>query len=606
MDADNSDSEQLIFTRDGEPVKFVLHTSIRAPGAIKALVETIWEHGGDVLESDEGADIILINPSRPNINQGLFQSAYDRHPDPQKNKIWVKEMSFVRDCIDRGFLFLDFPPKKAKPGLPPGSGRTPFTSEDKENLCKYLATILPDRGGRLGHNIYKEMMKLSNYMPPTYSWVTRHTAQSWREHYKKNQAELDTRIDDIVAEMGPNPKAAYYRDRLWAKDSEKDIGPDDGEEMDIMADEAETLLIEQTSQDQTSNTPAKRKGKRRAVKTEDEAQVEEKQPEATSPRRPKPKPRPRKRPRSHSDRPVPSKESGPSQTLVDIVPVEHSKSPIPAGVSPMPEELSQDDQIMEGIRETGSPAILEEVQANTVFRRPRRGPMPESEPPSTSAENPLPPSRDTRHRARSRSGSVDPTTTAAPAPGPNTRARARSRSAALDPEPAPVPSSSRRKGKAPANRGVLASQPLSSLRETSQEAEAEAAADTELRRHSSLFSDSESQERRQRKGTQGNELNDEDHSESESEDDRQLREMIAKAREQTRDPATPKRGRGRPPKNRQPSVAVSETSVSDMIPIAGTRASTERKKMVRKARYDASYTPIPGTKAARQIDRVRG
>ena len=38
---------------------------------------------------------------------------------------------------------------------------------------------------------------------PEYSWVTRHTWQSWRERYKKNATRLDARIAGIVDQKKP-------------------------------------------------------------------------------------------------------------------------------------------------------------------------------------------------------------------------------------------------------------------------------------------------------------------------------------------------------------------------------------------------------------------
>lgn len=40
---------------------------------------------------------------------------------------------------------------------------------------------------------------------PDYSWVTRHTWQSWRERYKKNATRLDTKITEIVERLKPVP-----------------------------------------------------------------------------------------------------------------------------------------------------------------------------------------------------------------------------------------------------------------------------------------------------------------------------------------------------------------------------------------------------------------
>ncbi len=39
-------------------------------------------------------------------------------------------------------------------------------------------------------------------MPEDYEWSLRHTWQSWREHYRKNEERLDALIEDKVAQQG--------------------------------------------------------------------------------------------------------------------------------------------------------------------------------------------------------------------------------------------------------------------------------------------------------------------------------------------------------------------------------------------------------------------
>ncbi|KAJ4475713.1 hypothetical protein J3R30DRAFT_3294088, partial [Lentinula aciculospora] len=197
-----------LFTRDGVPLYFALHNSIQKPGTYESYIQA---NGGDLLDSDDGADIVLFNPTRSGLKQSSLQEAYDFHPDEDKRKIWVREMSFVDECVQRGSFELDLSVKKPMPGFPSGKGRTAFTSEDDQNLCQHLARTLPDpaAGGRQSLLFYT---KLVSYVGP-YDWTQRHTAQSWREHYKKNKARLDIQIAEIVAEQGVNPKALYHKDR---------------------------------------------------------------------------------------------------------------------------------------------------------------------------------------------------------------------------------------------------------------------------------------------------------------------------------------------------------------------------------------------------------
>lgn len=52
-------------------------------------------------------------------------------------------------------------------------------------------------------------------MPETYRWVTRHPAESWREHYrsKKNKDRLDAMIEQFRKEEQPTEEQLYMYDR---------------------------------------------------------------------------------------------------------------------------------------------------------------------------------------------------------------------------------------------------------------------------------------------------------------------------------------------------------------------------------------------------------
>ncbi|KAF5349456.1 hypothetical protein D9757_012423 [Collybiopsis confluens] len=707
--------EDQIFTRDGQPVLFVLHSSIKAPGTIAALLAQIYRHGGDALETDDGADIVLVNPRRLRSEKiAEYQRAYDDHPDERINRIWVKEMSFVQECIARGSMRLDFPQKRRMPGFPPGRRRTPFTSDDIDNLCRYLARKFPDpTGGRLSHKFYQEMVKLADYLPPTYHWVKRHTDQSWREFYKKHQSELDHKIADIVAESKPNPKAAYHRDRKFSKSLSPD--EDDDEEMDDIADAEEDALVKQIADENDVFSPNTRdKGKRRAVVSDDDE--EEDQNQSTSKATTSsscPRPKVRRRQRSNENSPVHPENPAPSPTLVPVdsqevvaeqedpeqsrdvtqksaasssrprprpkskpsaprskqaedsairseifypsstlAPVDNYEReamppPVRVPLAPAPAEflLDSSDANMGEVDQLDASG---EVESQPVDNINHSGPQPGSpitEPIPQGGNSP--PARNTRSRARSRSASVDPdpapplpmarrraprirsqsvdippaVPVPAPAPaaavGRNTRARARSRSASV----------SRQKGKGkgkavvPAHRDGVAFA-LSPVQETLREGEGEEGETGKGSDHDSLFSDTESkngpqqrqqqqqQDQRQRRDERMNEEENENvQADVDSEDDRQLQEIIIKSRE-AQDQAqgagftTPvKHGRGRARNQQPPSSGVSETSLSEEVPMEGTRASVERKKMVAKATYDDPFTPIPGTKAAGRVSR---
>ena len=99
--------------------------------------------------------------------------------------------------------------------------RTPFTEEDEERLCQWIATKIPykETGGRTGNRLYQQLCEMvsppkihklygfltqcSKVVDPEYAWVTRHTWQSWRERYKKNSVRLDNLIAAIVDQKKP-------------------------------------------------------------------------------------------------------------------------------------------------------------------------------------------------------------------------------------------------------------------------------------------------------------------------------------------------------------------------------------------------------------------
>ena len=113
----------------------------------------------------------------------------------------------------------------------------PFTEDDDKSLCYYLARILPDKaaGGRLGLAVYKRLVdmvgtyvltrRLSSLnqfifsllckatVGDSHAWGARHTAESWKERYKKNAIKFDKRIEDIVKLEGRSRKQLWPEDR---------------------------------------------------------------------------------------------------------------------------------------------------------------------------------------------------------------------------------------------------------------------------------------------------------------------------------------------------------------------------------------------------------
>ncbi|KAJ7593532.1 hypothetical protein C8J56DRAFT_499838 [Mycena floridula] len=71
------------------------------------------------------------------------------------------------------------------------SGRNHYTKQDDLFLIQYLATYNPIQEGRKGNALYKT---LSANAQNKWSWSARHSWQSWRDHYVKDQPYFDARI----------------------------------------------------------------------------------------------------------------------------------------------------------------------------------------------------------------------------------------------------------------------------------------------------------------------------------------------------------------------------------------------------------------------------
>ncbi|KAG2021133.1 hypothetical protein CC2G_006393 [Coprinopsis cinerea AmutBmut pab1-1] len=86
------------------------------------------------------------------------------------------------------------------------TGRNDFTSADDNLLMQYIAKYRPEPAGRLGNALYKTLVENAERK---WSWSRRHTWQSWRERYKKHQAEFDRRILKHQQKLAEKGQAKY-------------------------------------------------------------------------------------------------------------------------------------------------------------------------------------------------------------------------------------------------------------------------------------------------------------------------------------------------------------------------------------------------------------
>ncbi|KAH7924079.1 hypothetical protein BV22DRAFT_1035591 [Leucogyrophana mollusca] len=192
-----------LFVKDGQSVVFFFHPSIRA--GRDRLTEDIIRNGGTVCDTDREADVVLADDTECNIKKLVLSYGCSRQR--WKLSVHVEPRNFIQRCIRTQHYAHRPQNRQGMPGAPRSEGgrraRQPFTKEDDDNLCYYIATRIPDRsdGGRAGNQLYQDLMDLPDADPEEYAWVNRHTWHSWRERYQKKSSILDPIIIKKVAEL---------------------------------------------------------------------------------------------------------------------------------------------------------------------------------------------------------------------------------------------------------------------------------------------------------------------------------------------------------------------------------------------------------------------
>ncbi|TFK42373.1 hypothetical protein BDQ12DRAFT_732027 [Crucibulum laeve] len=211
--SEDEDDKRLLFEdENGFGIGFFLHKSIKSADQQKKLIQDIEENGGAILDNVRDANTVLVHPMF-NLRDAL-QTAYHIDDDKHIRNTTVEPASFIQKCIRENRFCHRVRAKEGMGGVGPGHTRTPFTDDDVARLCNFIARKLPNKtaGGRLGTTMYREL-EIAGSLRDETSYARRHTAQSWKEHYKKNQDLLDPIIDEIVAREKPPAAQVYFRDR---------------------------------------------------------------------------------------------------------------------------------------------------------------------------------------------------------------------------------------------------------------------------------------------------------------------------------------------------------------------------------------------------------
>ncbi|KAJ7672521.1 hypothetical protein DFH06DRAFT_94539 [Mycena polygramma] len=210
------EEEELFIDQQGAPLKFYFYKSIKQEGlgtcaALRSLRTKIEVNGGIISTTDAGSNVIIVNP---NDVSGDLQHAYKTRTNYELKGVHVEPISWVKNCEKNGKCVHRFI-QKGMGGYTGYRERTESTEEDHDHLAYYLAVLIPEKsdGGRTGNNIYKRLMRNAELIEGEYDWAKRHTWQSWRERYKKNQAWFDARITALAAKIKPALHQRYHLNR---------------------------------------------------------------------------------------------------------------------------------------------------------------------------------------------------------------------------------------------------------------------------------------------------------------------------------------------------------------------------------------------------------
>ncbi|KAH7340651.1 hypothetical protein B0J17DRAFT_652294 [Rhizoctonia solani] len=171
-----------------EPVTVHLHSTIGRDDR-RRLALKIAKAGGDPGSTMADARVVIADEDHAEFARLAKQYEHSL-------RTYVEPVTWVARCLSRGRYFHDPIEKAPMSGRKPGADRNDFTTEDDNNLARFIAKRIPDKseGGRTGNNLYKDLCERTDIYP----WASGHTWQSWRNRYRKKQDYFDPIIDRYV------------------------------------------------------------------------------------------------------------------------------------------------------------------------------------------------------------------------------------------------------------------------------------------------------------------------------------------------------------------------------------------------------------------------
>ncbi|KAL5635789.1 hypothetical protein ACGC1H_004552 [Rhizoctonia solani] len=171
-----------------EPVAVHLHSTIGQDDQ-RRLALKIAKAGGDPGSTIADARVVVADEDHAEFSR--LRKQYEH-----SLRTYVEPVTWVARCLSKGRYFHDPIEKAPMSGRKPGADRNDFTTEDDNNLARFIAKRIPDKseGGRTGNNLYKDLCERTDIYP----WASAHTWQSWRNRYRKKQDYFDPIIDKYV------------------------------------------------------------------------------------------------------------------------------------------------------------------------------------------------------------------------------------------------------------------------------------------------------------------------------------------------------------------------------------------------------------------------
>ncbi|CAE7198679.1 unnamed protein product [Rhizoctonia solani] len=171
-----------------EPVAVHLHSTIGRDDR-RRLALKIAKAGGDPGSTIADARVVVADEDHAEFSR--LRKQYEH-----SLRTYVEPVAWVARCLSRGRYSHDPIEKAPMSGRKPGADRNDFTTEDDNNLARFIARRIPDKseGGRTGNNLYKDLCERTDIYP----WASAHTWQSWRNRYRKKQDYFDPIIDKYV------------------------------------------------------------------------------------------------------------------------------------------------------------------------------------------------------------------------------------------------------------------------------------------------------------------------------------------------------------------------------------------------------------------------